>query len=202
MALSPVAHTVIALNRLLYGFQGADQPNIQAIISTLSAQAEELEAMFLDLCSETIDTAVGAQLDGLGRVVGELRLGRSDVDYRAAIQSRIVINKGNATIEDILFVMGSVLPAGFPMQLTEPADATVWVDFLQALTASEPSGEVLASLLDRASGAGIGHAVFFGGFPAAERFTFAPGLVPVADTDLGYGDVAQTIGGRYSGVAV
>lgn len=51
-----------------------------------------------------IDEAVGAQLDVLGKIVGQARQGFSDADYRRLIRARISVNRSKGTIEDILKV--------------------------------------------------------------------------------------------------
>lgn len=82
--------------------------NLQKWIVTYTNQIQDLEQAFFQLINErTVDAAVGAQLDGVGSIVGEQRFGRNDPDYRVAIKGRIRLNKSNGTIEDIIAVLRS-----------------------------------------------------------------------------------------------
>lgn len=49
-----------------------------------------------------IDTATGAQLDGVGAIVQEARRGRTDDVYREAIRFRVFVNTSTATPKDML----------------------------------------------------------------------------------------------------
>ena len=71
----------------------------------------------------------------------------------------------------------------------------------EALTGSDPSPTVLNAQLQVAKGAGIRANLLTGGFPAANRFTFASGSTPVVDADRGFSDVAMTTGGHFIGIA-
>lgn len=52
----------------------------------------------------SVDDAVGAQLDILGSIVGQLRNGMIDDDYRRTIRARIAVNRSKGTIADIIKV--------------------------------------------------------------------------------------------------
>ena len=91
----------IALSRLTNQF--SESPKIRALVETLVNQfqtvvndAEELKT------KRWIDTAEGVQLDGCGAIVGELRQGKNDEDYREAIKFRIFVNTSNGTAEDLI----------------------------------------------------------------------------------------------------
>ena len=56
-----------------------------------------------DLYTErSLDTSIGAQLDGIGRIVGLDRDGLDDVDYRATLIIQIQINKAGGEPESII----------------------------------------------------------------------------------------------------
>lgn len=76
------------------GFQGS--------IVGEADQMQEIENVLTDmLTSFFISTAVGAQLDVVGSIVGEDRLNRSDEDYRDGIYFRIFVNNSSGEIEVI-----------------------------------------------------------------------------------------------------
>lgn len=101
-------HVEQALSRLRQQFK--DKPNIETWISILVAPMQRLEDALYQLLTERgIDDAVGAQLDRLGKIVGQPRDGRTDETYRRFIRARISVNTSNGTIEDVLTVTRLVL---------------------------------------------------------------------------------------------
>ncbi len=200
--ITSVDHVQRTFDRLLFQFQGADQPTIQAIVRSYACQSQELEQVFLDLVVQRyLDNAAGAQLDGLGAIVGESRRGRSDTDYRTAIRARIRINKGNARIEDVLLVFTQAFPtSGF--NLTEPVPAHVWLEVVAALGPGTPTPQLLAELLDQTVGGGITGRLIYGTVAITSRFSFATADTPEVDALSGFGDDGQTTGGFWSGVEV
>ena len=101
-----------ALAKLTDQFKG--QVNIEAIISACVNQSQQLEAAAFDVIENTlVATAEGAQLDGLGAVVGVERGGFSDADYRIRIAARILQNQASGTIPELLELcttLGAVTP--------------------------------------------------------------------------------------------
>ena len=72
----------------------------QFVAALLSAVKTLEDAALETLLGRFLDNAVGAQLDGLGDLVGEDRLGRGDDDYRNAIRVRIFQNAASGTPAD------------------------------------------------------------------------------------------------------
>lgn len=198
MTVEQLDHATRGVSRLLVHFQ--DKPNMSGLIRAVGAELNEIEQAIADLCNLTIATAEGANLDAEGTIARVLRLGRSDADYRAAIQARLVVLRGNAKIEDLLFALGAALN-GQSIEITEPFIRTVYAEITQAIGgANDPSAPQLAEILDAAVPGGVRHFVFYGLVDVAERFTLAPADAIVTDTNLGCAGTAQTTGGRLSGV--
>jgi len=64
---------------------------------------QELEdAVWSVLTERWVPEAVGAQLDEMGEIVGEPRLGRTDAEYRPAIELRISLNQSGGEPERII----------------------------------------------------------------------------------------------------
>ena len=95
--------------------QFRDSPNILGIISALSKQLDELEAVNADLIEKTdIDTAEGKQLDMLGNVVNIGRqeayqlvevVGAEVLDdsiYRNVLKFKALKNNSDATYSDLM----------------------------------------------------------------------------------------------------
>ena len=91
----------IALSRLTSQFDKS--PLVRAFVQAMVTPLVDVENTADDLRDKRwIDTAVGKQLDGCGAIVGVLRQGRSDDEYRSAIKFQIFVNTSNATPEEMM----------------------------------------------------------------------------------------------------
>lgn len=115
--------TTEALNRLAGQFQASPKIKgmLEAIVGPLDDVLTDIDAL---KNQRWIDTAVGAQLDGCGQIVGETRQGRDDEAYRAAIKFRVFVNVSNATPADMQQAL-SFLVGGDDKQYMEVYPATV-----------------------------------------------------------------------------
>lgn len=90
-----------ALSRLTNQFK--DSTKLRGMVEAMVRPLQESLATIEQLRTERwIDTAVGAQLDGVGYIVGEPRSGRNDDEYRAAIAFRIFVNTSEGTPGDLI----------------------------------------------------------------------------------------------------
>ncbi len=77
--------------------------NIDAIVKALAQQSQELEAAAFEVLLDTLlATAVGEQLDGIGRVLTVERAGRNDTDYRTRLLAQVLLNKSSGAIPEIV----------------------------------------------------------------------------------------------------
>ena len=94
-------HAETARDFVIQFFQ--NKPAIEAFINAYAAQTQELEYVLSDLCTKrTVFVAVGAQLDVVGKLVGEARNGASDDIYRLRILARIIANSSSGTNDDLV----------------------------------------------------------------------------------------------------
>jgi hypothetical protein len=78
---------------------------IQGFLDTYVRRIQDAEDVIWDVIDARIlDDATNAQLDSLGDLVGEKRLGRTDVMYRASIRLRIRVNRSKGRITDVIDV--------------------------------------------------------------------------------------------------
>ncbi len=86
--LQPITdHAAVVLPLVISQYQNATR--LLGLVRTGCAQADDLESALYQIRSGYwVSQAVGVQLDILGKVYGEGRLGRSDTDYRTAILAR------------------------------------------------------------------------------------------------------------------
>lgn len=116
------------LNRLIT--QWADKPLVQGLLKSYLQSFEELESTYDQLLKErNLETAIGAQLDVLGLIIGEPRGGKDDNAYRLSLKTRIAINNSDGTdavVTPLLremtgsdtVKMTEVFPAGVRYELT------------------------------------------------------------------------------------
>lgn len=88
------------LGRLYWQFRS--KPRIVAWTRMIARQVQDVEDVFQAILSiVSIDDSVGAQLDNLGRFLGQPRAGLDDDTYRLYLKARIIANKSDGTPEAI-----------------------------------------------------------------------------------------------------
>lgn len=144
-------HASGALLRLLAQYR--DKPLLAGVLNVLNGQTQQIEDALYDLLTErTLANAVGAQLDVIGKIVGEPR-GDSvdDAEYRVRIEARVAANNAQGTLDDIFSVFDVLLPsadlsivqyfpAGFVLDLGESVDPDKVPLYKRFLTDIHPAG--------------------------------------------------------------
>ena len=93
--------TSLASERLTSVFQG--KQNIENVLKTFTDYLNELDNGIHDLLNyRGISSSVGVQLDLIGKIVEEPRLGKSDDDYRQALYLKAISNNSEGSPEDLL----------------------------------------------------------------------------------------------------
>lgn len=165
----------------LTGVLAAITDRIQEIEDDAYAIVEQLD----------IDTAEGAQLDLIGKRVGQPRWDRSDADYRTLIQARIKANATHGTVDPILEVVQSLVGEG-PVYYQSGAAASflLWVNVPELV-----ADDVLAAVrffLDIMAPTGVQWEIFeFPDGPDDPPFQFDTAL---AGMDLGLMTARATVG--------
>ena len=93
--------------------QYGDSEKLIKFLSVFLKQIQDLEDSNVDLdkYSTDITLAYGYQLDIIGKLLGILRKGRTDAQYREAIYFKIAINTGNGTPENCMQYLSNVTKA-------------------------------------------------------------------------------------------
>ena len=123
--LPPLPPIADPLRRLVEQFRS--KPRIEALLKAIAAQVQQLEDVATDLREKRwLDTAEGAQLDGLGRILGLDRGAWDDEQYRARLRFRIRVLLADGTPENIITTL-ALLSEGRPVQLIEahPAELRI-----------------------------------------------------------------------------
>lgn len=99
------SHPTEALALLTDKWKG--KPVVEGILAALVTPFDSLESSTWDVIEKRVlshPDCVGVWLDMFGKVVGEERLGRDDVRYKAAIAVRIRVNKSEGRAVDVIEV--------------------------------------------------------------------------------------------------
>lgn len=107
--------------------------NWQNLVRVEGFQSQELEdAVFQVLLGRSVDDAVGAQLDLLGKLVGQPRYGLVDDDYKVYIRARVSTNNSEGTIEDLISVVQGIIGSpGVPFYLRQVFPKTIDLQILE-----------------------------------------------------------------------
>lgn len=79
--------------------------NIAKLLGAFLRQVQDLEDAYQQLLLErSLDTSVGAQLDVIGRKVGQKRNGYADEAYRRLLRARISTNRSSGLPEQLIHI--------------------------------------------------------------------------------------------------
>lgn len=189
------------LQRLVPEYQ--ETPRWQAWIASTLASCQELESAAFDLWIGVLnlDEAVGSQLDLLGRIVREDRDGRADDAYRLALRVRVLVNRSQGRIEELirivrLFERMDDEPAAYVrIQDLQPARMEIRIVATLTNTAAEIRKRVLL-----AKAGGVAVQLIFAPAAAAFRFCRAADY-PEGSADEGFTNIpADVVGGAFAHV--
>jgi hypothetical protein len=204
-------HASDAAAKLLVQF--ADSASVHALVRAHVQPLQDLEVAALQVRDAfDVDTAIGAQLTILGDLVGEPRMGRTDIPYRAYVKARILINTSKGLPADIYAIVRALIgntptvllareagiPAHYNLDIVGTTLVFPWDD------ASEAPPDVVAKAigdaLEAATSGGVSFMIYFQFSPYA--FEFASGDVEEDDTDRGFAidDDELDDGGTFIGV--
>jgi hypothetical protein len=163
--------------------------NIVKLLKGLLSPVQPLEEVLQHLKSERfIDTAIGTQLDIIGKLVGQLRNGMDDDTYRRHIRARIATHNSDGTVEDLLTIADLIVYDGdahYVLKQEGTATARLRVDNI-AIDAT--LGGILFDFIFDAKSGGVRVVVQWSEYPASQTFTLdtGPGLdVGHLSDDLG-----------------
>lgn len=178
--------------------QYKDSPRILALVQANSEQLQDIEDCVWDLyILRSLQTAFGAQLDGLGQIVGISRMGFSDPVYRLFIYIQIAINNSKGTPDQVIAIMKLITgatnvlyipyyPAALGLQVNVDLDA-----YLASLGLSNSAFLALIQQIIPA-GVALYYITWYNGPFHAFGFESDPDA-------LGYGDLSDpTVGGGYA----
>lgn len=146
---SPVDHVAAAI--ALLPSQYRDLPGIRSWVTAIANRLNEVDAALEQINTMTrLSVAMGAQLDGWGRILSTPRQGLNDTDYRFLLYARVAGFNSLGTIpemEQLYANMMGVLAvvayepyvAEFWMEVTLPVPIGDLTLIAQAIKASKPA---------------------------------------------------------------
>jgi hypothetical protein len=182
-------HAVEAKARLLHALQ--ELPRLERLVEAFASrtQSEEIVAQQLRTM-RWLANSTGAQLDGIGEIVGQPRRGKSDEDYRVYLAVRILMNRSSGTVDQLLAIANLVVGDGRTrIERYRPA---AMVARIRDATTQELAGR-LANIISVARAAGVQTTVEYSAADDADTFTFASGDTAEYDKKAGFGSGRKTV---------
>jgi len=186
-------YAVEAELRPISQYQG--RPRLLALILSYVNRCQELENAAWDvILKRMIDNAENAQLDTIGKIVGQLRSGQSDATYRVYITARIRINRSHGHAEDVIDVLKLIDSAAFSW--IEYYPCTVWLEYTEP-TSTDPA--VLVDLARLAAPSGV--QLFLVETAEADGLEFGDDTIGgEVDAAHGLSDESEVTGGTIAGI--
>lgn len=174
-----------------------DKPRFEALLCAYLDQCQTLEDTWWALYTERgIDTAVGAQLNILGDIVGAPRAGRTDDEYRAYIRGVIAANRSLGKASSIARVWVAVTGEGPRITDYYPASSLVGG---YGLTDAEV--DAFRDLMSRAKAAGVALLWYYSRDVEADTLRWGSTTGSVSDTGIIGTTTGSVTGDPMGGVA-
>lgn len=130
--------------------------NIAKFIEAILTPAQDVENALQQLFTERqIDVAVDAQLDVIGKLVGEHRSGLSDDIYRRRIRARIATHKSAGTVNDIVRIADLIVYLDDAVYEVDNQGSATYVLRVTGVAVDADVSLVLLEFLQKATSAGV-----------------------------------------------
>lgn len=194
------SHVANGLDRRLEQYR--NDPGMQQILTSLLQRAQDAENCVWEIINNRdVDSAIGVQLDILGKIVGRGRGNLTDDDYRTIIKCQILINRSSGTPVDIGKVAILSLPPGFDWTYEEGYPAVIVITLVDTWTGTADALNTVFQNLQQTRSGGVLLFLIYHTIPAANTFTFSPLSAPVPSTTQGFSDYNNPgTGGFFAGV--
>lgn len=194
--ITPIDYDEVGVPRLLWQYRG-DQPRLQALLTSFLERIQSLEDVALEVLANRWPlTAIGDQLDTVGKIVGQDRGERTDTQYRVYILAKILVNKSKGRISDIGTILDTMGVPTIDFQESYPAELLVFASGMDDL-------ENVGPFVAQAKPGGVAFHWVFSSEDEGDVFAVASTLgADEVDADAGFGDLAgatQTTGGYFPG---
>lgn len=170
----------------LFTDEWQEKPRLEALLRSYLNRLQELEDTTWNVLeSRLIDNAVNSQLDTLGKLVGQPRLGLDDTTYRTYVKARALVNRSKGRGEDIIALCTTLLGA-FTTTLTEMYPASFIIETNVPLSPALVAQALeISRLIASGRAAGVGSSFHFTDEAFAGLFLFS--ATDTQDVDAPHG---------------
>jgi len=128
--------------------------NIEALMKCFYIdQLQEVETMLYSLYNLTdIDASSGIQLDKIGKIIGQPRLGLNDVQYRLFIRGKIAQSVSHGTMED-LYITYEAMTGDTDIEIFEAYPC--YVEMIATDSIPGDNGNYVKNIMSNATVAGV-----------------------------------------------
>lgn len=153
--------------------QDKNRQFVNNVVEALVSEAQPAEDALWQLYSERgIDTAVGQQLDDIGKLVVQTRDGLTDDEYRSVLKAVFAANNSEGIVEDILRVLVGIVGEDKLIEIMEYPPASFEAK-ISGGSVSETIAARAAKFLRRATSAGVGSYFVYSSAEDADTFVFS-----------------------------
>ena len=129
---------------------------IEQLVAVLAGPAQDLEnALQQLLLQRTVDNAVGAQLDIIGRLVGQIRQGQDDDTYRRYIRARIATDNSTGKTEEFIAITQLILNDLTALINVETQNIATAVETISGIAVTTALAQIVHDFLMQAKAAGV-----------------------------------------------
>ena len=192
--ITPADHTTEGRAQLLFHLY--DKPRMLSIMDAFLDECDSVEDLaYAVLVGRSVYTAIGEQLDTLGKLVGQERGEMVDDEYRIFILVRILVNRSRGRRANIVHILEM-------LELEDVhIDSSKCVVRISVVGAEH--GDIIGELVSEAVAGGVQTRWVYSEKEETEVFAWSSTLgVDEVDSARGFGDlggVTQTTGGYLSG---
>ncbi len=154
--------------------------NISKLLTAIcSAGVQPIEECLQQLLTQrALQTAIGAQLDAIGLIVGRPRAGLDDETYRRYCRAAISVHRSKGRISDVLGVANLAIFDEMARYVVEPRPVATALVRVEDIAVSDALAAVTFAFLSHTVAAGMRLMLDYGVAPPAEwfRFDIGPGF--------------------------
>lgn len=148
------SHSAEALLRLCEVFKA--KPKMRAFLTALCGPAQRLEDCLYQLLTERyLSTAIGAQLDVLGKIVGQARNGLSDEDYKRYLSARVKTNRSSGLTDELLAIARLIVDDDDAVIRFDPSYPAAGIVRISNIPFDTTIAEILVTFLRAAAADGV-----------------------------------------------
>lgn len=166
-----------ALSRLLE--QDKNKPNVAALLTAIVSPLQDVVNACWQLQTQrTLDTAIAAQLDGLGSIEDFARQGLDDDTYRRYLRAKVAADKSDGTVEALIGVAVAALSDLSSLVIVTPQPNAEVLVRIADIVLADAVGAIVYALEAVAAKGGVRIIVQWTTYPLANTFRLdvGPGL--------------------------